>query len=231
MQRRNLVAAGMTVASVLGTGGLAVAVGGDAAGTSSVATLPAGSTGPDPSIVIERLFDDTFVVVPGRRAAVPAAGSTAARRTAGAASDAAPTGLAGGAPTTAPPSTAPRKVAPAVPAGGATTTTTPKTPTTKAPPSTAPSTSQLGATSTTTRPPATTTSVVTQPATYTSAGGSFTLTWTADALHVTSTSPAAGYRAQVQGRGTEIHVIFASSDRDIEITITLVDGNPRVRGL
>ena len=84
-------------------------------------------------------------------------------------------------------------------------------------------------TSTTAAAPSTTTAV--QTAVYTSAGGSFTVRWTATAMQIVSTSPTTGYRAEVEGSGPEIHVVFTSSTRDIEITITLVGGSPLVKGL
>ena len=78
---------------------------------------------------------------------------------------------------------------------------------------------------------ATTTTAAAQSASYTSTGGSFTLRWTATSMQVTSTTPKPGYSARVEGGGTEIHVLFASSSRDVEIEITLVGGSPRVKGL
>ncbi len=48
---------------------------------------------------------------------------------------------------------------------------------------------------------------------------------------VVSTSPNSGYQARTEGAGTEIHVLLTSSNRDIEIMITLVGGSPHVKGL
>lgn len=50
-------------------------------------------------------------------------------------------------------------------------------------------------------------------------------------MHVVSTAPNSGYQARTEGAATEIHVLFTSSTRDIEITITLVGGSPQVKGL
>lgn len=79
--------------------------------------------------------------------------------------------------------------------------------------------------------PTTTAAPAAQTATYTSAGGSFTLRWTSTAMLVVSTSPNSGYQARTEGAGTEIHVLLTSSNRDIEIMITLVGGSPHVKGL
>lgn len=223
MQRKMLVSLAATACSLTGSGAAAMAVVSGSGGPTAAAPT-AGSDASEPSVVIERLYDDTFVVLGSKPLA--ALRSTSRASTAPATEDApsvtAPEGgpvrTGGAVPTTKPPSStkAPPAVVSTTTVGAA---SVPIVPTTSRPPST------------TAGSPTTTAAAAAQAATYTSAGGSFTLRWTSTAMQVASTAPNSGYQARTEGAGTEIHVLFTSSTRDIEITITLVGGSPQVKGL
>ena len=221
MQRKTVIASAIAASSMLGTGAFALAVTSGGGGGLNAAASVADGAEPSTSVVVERVFDDTFVVlgtapaaVAPRREAVTITGrNTAPEPTAPDSSTTAP-------PNTAPPTTRARTVS------STPTTTHPRqqpSSTVTNPPSTT--------AEPTTVPAGPTTTVASQSATYTSTGGAFTLQWTPTTMHVTAPHPNTGYAASIEGAGSEIHVVFTSDDRDIEITITLVAGSPRVRGL
>lgn len=140
-------------------------------------------------------------------------------------SDATTTTAAAETSTTAAPGTAgTTTAAPSTTASGAgsTTSTTAKA-----------TTSSSTSTSTTTTTPTTTTQVDAGPApftrTYSSTGGSITVSWNGSALSLDAVTPAAGYTAEVEDQSADRVRVRFEGDGDSRIEIRVEDGEVRER--
>jgi hypothetical protein len=66
--------------------------------------------------------------------------------------------------------------------------------------------------------------------TYSSAGGSITVSWSGTSFSLVSISPASGYTADIKDNAWDrIRVEFENDDNDYRIEVRLNDGSIRVR--